>query len=56
MAKQPRSKAKGSRFFQDQGLIDIAGEFEDVQGTIKFVRLQHSWENGKCTFCNANQQ
>ena len=29
--------------------------FDDAQGNIRFKRIQHTWENGKCIFCGANQ-
>lgn len=25
--------------------------FEDAQGNIRFKRIQHTWENGKCKYC-----
>lgn len=31
--------------------------FDDdhAQGNIRFKRIQHSWQNGKCTFCGASE-
>ena len=37
------------------GKYSICDTFTDEQGNIRFERLQHTWENGKCTFCGANQ-
>ncbi len=31
-------------------------EFEDEQGNIVFDNIQHTWQNGKCTFCGASQE
>lgn len=28
--------------------------FEDSQGNVRFKRIQHTWENGKCKFCGAS--
>ena len=29
--------------------------FRDEQGNIRFGRVEHEWENGKCRFCGASQ-
>ena len=29
--------------------------FDDTQGNIRFKRIQHSWQNGKCIFCGATE-
>ena len=29
--------------------------FDDAQGNIRFKRIQHTWENGKCKYCGATQ-
>ena len=29
--------------------------FDDAQGNIRFKRIQHSWQNGKCIYCGATQ-
>lgn len=36
--------------------LSICTEFDDVQGNILFDRIQHIWQNGKCTFCGASQE
>ncbi len=28
--------------------------FEDVQGNIRYKRIQHKWDKGKCVFCGVN--
>lgn len=37
------------------GKYSLCDTFTDEQGNIRFERMQHTWENGKCTFCGANQ-
>jgi site-specific DNA-methyltransferase (adenine-specific) len=34
----------------------ICSEFEDAQGNILFERIQHTWRNGKCSFCGASEE
>ncbi len=34
----------------------VCDTFEDGQGNIKYKRLKHTWSNGKCIFCSANQE
>ncbi|MBM6810363.1 Eco57I restriction-modification methylase domain-containing protein [Faecalitalea cylindroides] len=29
--------------------------FDDAEGNIRFRKLQHTWENGKCKFCGASK-
>lgn len=31
-------------------------KFENAQGNIRFRRVQHRWQKGKCVFCGASQQ
>ena len=31
-------------------------EFEDKQGNIVFDNIQHTWQNGKCSFCGASKE
>jgi site-specific DNA-methyltransferase (adenine-specific) len=31
-------------------------EFDDDSGNIRFARIEHSWKDGKCTFCGASQE
>ena len=37
------------------GRLSICTEFNDVQGNILFDRIQHTWQNGKCSYCGASQ-
>lgn len=30
--------------------------FNDAQGNIRFKRIKHTWQNGNCVFCGANQK
>ena len=38
------------------GEYSICDTFEDEQGYIKYERLSHTWKNGKCKYCGANQE
>jgi site-specific DNA-methyltransferase (adenine-specific) len=38
------------------GKYSICSEFDDTQGNIIFNRVEHSWQNGKCSFCGASQE
>lgn len=37
------------------GKYSICNSFKDEQGNIRFKKLNHSWEDGKCIYCGANQ-
>ena len=37
------------------GKYSICDTFTDEQGNIRFERMQHSWQNGKCSYCGASQ-
>jgi len=37
------------------GEHSIAGGFDSEAGNIWFERLEHTWVNGRCTFCGASQ-
>lgn len=37
------------------GKYSVCEIFKDARGNIKYDRLQHTWVNGKCTFCGASQ-
>lgn len=30
--------------------------FNDAEGNIRFRRIEHTWENGKCVYCGASQE
>lgn len=38
------------------GKYSVCNSFEDVQGNILFQKMNHSWDNGKCTYCGASQE
>jgi site-specific DNA-methyltransferase (adenine-specific) len=38
------------------GKYSICETFDTPEGNIKFDRVQHTWQNGKCTFCGASQE
>ncbi len=37
------------------GNYSVCGGFNDEQGNIRFDRIEHTWVNGRCTFCGANE-
>jgi site-specific DNA-methyltransferase (adenine-specific) len=38
------------------GKYSICETFTDEQGNIRYERLQHTWQNGKCIYCGASQE
>ena len=38
------------------GKYSICETFEDEQGNIRYKRMEHTWQNGKCTFCGVSQE
>lgn len=38
------------------GKYSICDSFDDKQGNIIFNRIEHTWINGKCSFCGASQE
>jgi len=38
------------------GKYSVCDAFDDNQGNIRFKRIQHTWEDGRCVFCGASQQ
>ena len=38
------------------GKYSICEAFATEQGNILYERLQHTWHNGKCTYCGASQE
>ena len=38
------------------GEYSICTEFGDEQGNIRYTRLSHTWEKGRCVFCGASQE
>jgi len=37
------------------GKYSICETFDDEQGNIRYKRMKHTWQGGKCTYCNATQ-
>ena len=35
--------------------LSICSAFDDVQGNIRYERTQHTWKDGKCTYCSASE-
>ena len=40
---------------QANGEYSVATCFDDAQGNLRYIRCQHTWENGKCKHCGANR-
>ncbi|NJL77140.1 MAG: restriction endonuclease [Saprospiraceae bacterium] len=38
------------------GKYSICENFTDEQGNIRYKRMKHTWQNGKCTYCGASQE
>ena len=38
------------------GKYSFCNSFNDEQGNIRYDRLNHSWQGGKCVFCGASQE
>ena len=38
------------------GKYSVCEAFGNPQGNMRFDRIEHSWENGQCVFCGANQE
>ena len=38
------------------GKYSVCETFDNPQGNIRFKRVEHEWENGRCAFCGASQQ
>lgn len=38
------------------GKYSVCTSFETEEGNIKYDRLQHTWQNGKCTYCGASEE
>jgi len=38
------------------GKYSVCDEFKNEEGNIIYQRLQHTWDNGKCTHCGASQE
>jgi site-specific DNA-methyltransferase (adenine-specific) len=38
------------------GKYSVCESFDDPQGNIRFGRVEHTWENGRCAYCGANKE
>lgn len=38
------------------GKYSVCEAFGNPQGCIRFKRIEHTWENGRCVFCGASQE
>lgn len=38
------------------GQYSVCTDFDSEQGNIKYDRLKHTWQNGKCTYCGASEK
>jgi site-specific DNA-methyltransferase (adenine-specific) len=38
------------------GKYSVCEQFGDPQGNIRFKRVKHTWDNGRCEFCGASQE
>jgi site-specific DNA-methyltransferase (adenine-specific) len=38
------------------GKYSVCATFDKPEGNIHFERIEHTWQNGRCVFCGANQQ
>lgn len=38
------------------GKYSVCESFDDEQGNIRFERTEHTWDDGRCTFCGASEE
>jgi site-specific DNA-methyltransferase (adenine-specific) len=38
------------------GKYSVCEAFNNSQGNIHFTRIEHTWENGRCSYCGANEE
>ncbi|HOV75986.1 MAG TPA: Eco57I restriction-modification methylase domain-containing protein [Candidatus Hydrogenedentes bacterium] len=38
------------------GKYSVCDAFDKPEGNIRFARVEHTWENGRCTFCRASKK
>jgi len=38
------------------GKYSVCTVFDNEQGNIRFRRIEHTWQDGRCVFCGANQE
>lgn len=37
------------------GKYSICTDFDDEQGNIRYDRMEHTWQNGRCSYCGASE-
>lgn len=40
----------------DHEKYSLCSDFDDEQGNIRYERLDHTWDNGKCIYCSGSQE
>lgn len=38
------------------GKFSVCEDFDNPEGNIRFKRVEHTWKNGRCVFCGANEE
>jgi site-specific DNA-methyltransferase (adenine-specific) len=38
------------------GKYSVCETFDEAQGNIRFERVEHAWEKGRCVYCGANEE
>jgi len=38
------------------GKYSACSTFDNEEGNIRYMRIEHNWHNGKCSFCSASQE
>lgn len=38
------------------GRYSICESFDNAEGSVRFERVEHTWENGRCRYCGANEE
>jgi site-specific DNA-methyltransferase (adenine-specific) len=38
------------------GKYSVCESFDNPEGSIRFGRVEHAWENGRCVYCGANEE
>jgi site-specific DNA-methyltransferase (adenine-specific) len=38
------------------GKYSVCEAFDNAHGNVRFKRVKHVWENGRCAFCGANEE
>ncbi len=38
------------------GKYSVCSQFKNESGNIRYTRIEHTWQNGRCKYCGANEQ